>query len=195
MDNNDYDFTVLRAIEAFRSRRLVFKALQPRDWDFYLGMTEQGPGISALHDPNLFRPPGGAISKEQFRQATSCPLAVLIRLRTDLRPIGILTLAESKERDRSQFSHRNRSNLQLSIVIGMEHAGGGYGTEAIKYALDWAFKHAGVHTVSAEAFEYNAPAIRVYEKVGFVWQGRLRERHFRDRKWWDIVLFSMTESD
>ncbi|KAB5549818.1 acyl-CoA N-acyltransferase [Coniochaeta sp. 2T2.1] len=195
MDNNDYDFTVLRATRALRTRRLGFKALQPHDWAFFLDQTEQDPATFALQDPDLFRPPGSLMRREEFLQVASGPLAVLIYLRTDLRPIGILTLSESKERDRSQFSHRNRSSLRLSIVIGIDHKGHGYGTEAIKWALDWAFKQAGVHTVSAEAFGYNAPAMRVCEKAGFVREGRLRERHFWDGRWWDIVLFSRTDLD
>ena len=195
MDHDDYQDTVLRAVQSLRSNRLVFRALQPHDWELYLDLMAQDPVAFALHDPNLFRPPGNPMSREQFLQATSCPLAVVICFREDDHPIGILTLGEWEGRDRSRFSHRHRSNLQLSILISIEHEGNGFGTEAIKWALDWAFNHAGVHTVSAEAFEYNMPAVGVYEKADFVYEGRLRERHFYDHHWWDILLFSITELD
>jgi RimJ/RimL family protein N-acetyltransferase len=62
--------------------------------------------------------------------------------------------------------------------------GKGYGSEAISWALQWAFDSAGMHRVSVKAFEYNTGARRLYEKLGLVHEGTIREMFWHDGRWW-----------
>ncbi|PMD41105.1 acyl-CoA N-acyltransferase, partial [Hyaloscypha variabilis F] len=62
------------------------------------------------------------------------------------------------------------------------HQGKGYGTEAINWALDWAFRVAGMHCVRLWCFSFNKGALRLYERIGFVREGIERESYYHDFK-------------
>jgi len=65
--------------------------------------------------------------------------------------------------------------------------GRGYGTDALKIALRFAFAEINLRRVTLTVFEYNPRAIRSYEKAGFQHEGRLRGALLRDGKRWDIL--------
>jgi len=65
--------------------------------------------------------------------------------------------------------------------------GRGYGTDALKIALRFAFTEINLRRVTLTVFEYNPRAIRSYEKAGFQHEGRLRGSLLRDGKRWDIL--------
>ncbi|KAJ6437416.1 chitinase [Purpureocillium lavendulum] len=90
------------------------------------------------------------------------------------------------------FTNRSAS---LGIAIARRYQNRGYGREAIDWMLDWAFRHGGLHTVRISALSYNDRAVHLYEKMGFVLEGRLRDSKRFNRKWYDEVLFSMKEGE
>ncbi|OCL02268.1 hypothetical protein AOQ84DRAFT_423820 [Glonium stellatum] len=70
---------------------------------------------------------------------------------------------------------RSRSST-LGISTSRQYRGMGYGSEAINWALDWAFKFSGVHSVSPNCFSSNMCAEKLYERLEFMREGRRRER-------------------
>ena len=91
----------------------------------------------------------------------------------------------------SQLDGDNGSTL-FHITIGEPDAWGkGYGTEATELMLAHAFTRLALHRVALTVFEYNARAIRSYEKCGFVVEGRAREAIFRDGRFWDEIHMSV----
>lgn len=50
-----------------------------------------------------------------------------------------------------------------------------YGSEAICWALDWAFSYANMHRIGLDVYEWNPAAMEAYGKVGFCKEGRRRE--------------------
>ena len=71
----------------------------------------------------------------------------------------------------------------------------GYGAEAINWALDWAFRFGGFHRVEISTVSYNERAMHRYTRLGFVEEGRRREAYWYDRKWYDVVSYSMLEGE
>ncbi len=69
--------------------------------------------------------------------------------------------------------------------------GRGYGTDAMKIALRFAFTEINLRRVTLTVFEYNPRAIRSYEKTGFQHEGRLCGALLRDGKRWDILYMGM----
>jgi RimJ/RimL family protein N-acetyltransferase len=61
--------------------------------------------------------------------------------------------------------------------------------------MDYAFRRAGFHRLRIRAFEWNTGAIRLYEKLGFVHEGRERESYWHEGRWWDGVGMSMLEGE
>lgn len=80
----------------------------------------------------------------------------------------------------------------VSIGIGnREELGKGYGTDAMRLALRYAFAELGLHRVSLNVFSNNARAIRSYEKAGFRREGMLREAMLREGTRLDIIYMGV----
>lgn len=52
-------------------------------------------------------------------------------------------------------------------IMDREYRGQGYGTEALRQAVDYAFNQLGLTSLGLTVFSHNQRAIRAYEKVGF----------------------------
>ena len=61
--------------------------------------------------------------------------------------------------------------------------------------VDHAFGSLGLHRVALTVFAFNERAIRAYQRVGFVIEGRAREAIWRDGRWWDEIHMSILEPD
>jgi diamine N-acetyltransferase len=84
----------------------------------------------------------------------------------------------------------------FGIIIGdPEYLGHGYGTEASTLLLDYAFAVLGYHKINLDLFEYNARAQAMYEKLGFVVEGRRRENHWSRGRFWDDILMGVTAEE
>ena len=80
----------------------------------------------------------------------------------------------------------------LSISIGdRANWGKGYGGEAMRLVLDYAFRELNLHRIQLTVFEYNARAILLYEKLGFRREGVYREFMQRDGKRYDMYLYGL----
>ena len=73
--------------------------------------------------------------------------------------------------------------------------GRGVGTEATRLVLRHAFEDREAHRVELLVLEYNARAIRCYEKAGFVVEGRKRANHLQDGHWWDDIMMGILEDE
>src|SRR4051794_12972002 len=83
--------------------------------------------------------------------------------------------------------HPVHRSAELRIRLGDEAARGkGYGTEAVRLLLDFAFCDLNLERVWLHVFETNDRAARVYRKCGFVDEGLLRNAAFLDGRYQSI---------
>lgn len=83
--------------------------------------------------------------------------------------------------------HRNRT-AEMAIFIGAAaDRGTGYGTEATRLMLDYAFTALGLHNCMLTTYAYNHAGYRAYTKAGFREIGRRHECHWFAGKLWDEV--------
>lgn len=79
-------------------------------------------------------------------------------------------------------------NVWVGIGFGeREYWGKGYGTDAMRLILRFAFMELNLHRVTLDVFEYNPRAIRSYEKAGFRHEGRRRQCLLRNGRRWDEI--------
>ncbi|TGA99386.1 N-acetyltransferase [Sporolactobacillus shoreae] len=84
----------------------------------------------------------------------------------------------------------------LAIGIGeAKNRNKGYGTDALKVILHYAFHELNLNRVSLDVIEYNAWAIHAYEKVGFQHEGRMRDAVLRDGKSYDRLIMGILRSE
>lgn len=92
-----------------------------------------------------------------------------------------------------EFRHRR---CEVGILIGdAECRGKGYGTEAMRLLLDYAFTALGMHSVMLWVYEYNIAARRCYEKIRFRAAGRRREARWFNGRYWDKIMMDILESE
>lgn len=89
------------------------------------------------------------------------------------------------------FDWRNRS-AELGLVIGDKAMWGqGLGTEVTRLLLRHAFFTLNLHRIWLRVFADHARAQRIYDKVGFVLEGRQRDGDFRDGRYRDVLVYSL----
>ena len=84
---------------------------------------------------------------------------------------------------------------EIGIDIAEPYQGQGYGTEAIRWAIEWAFREANLHRLEIQALGWNDGALKLYQRLGFKLEGIQRERFWRDGRWWDNSQLAMLEKD
>ncbi|RFU62050.1 GNAT family N-acetyltransferase [Peribacillus glennii] len=85
----------------------------------------------------------------------------------------------------------NRTGLMAIGIGDSSNRNKGYGTEALKLILRYAFHELNLDRVGLEVIEYNKSGIRAYEKVGFQQEGRKRSVVYRDGKRYDIIVMGI----
>lgn len=84
----------------------------------------------------------------------------------------------------------------MAIGIGnTDYRGKGYGAEAVRLILRYAFYELNLNRVGLDVIEYNEQAIRTYEKAGFQLEGRVRSAVLRDGNSYDRIMMGMLYSE
>ena len=105
-------------------------------------------------------------------------------IEVDGRPIGRIGLNGLRRRDRL---------CRLYVFIGDRSVWGmGYGTDAVDAMLGHAFERFDLHQVELWSLADNERAIRAYRQCGFREEARLAERSWKDGRWVDHVVMTVT---
>ena len=86
----------------------------------------------------------------------------------------------------------------VSIGIGIgerDFWGKGFGTDAMKVILRYAFTEIDMRRVTLDVFEFNPRAIRSYEKAGFRLEGRMRKALNKEGKRWDMLFMGILHEE
>jgi RimJ/RimL family protein N-acetyltransferase len=105
-------------------------------------------------------------------------------IETEGRAIGRIGINGVRRRDRI---------CALYVFIGDPAAWGkGLGTDAVDTLLDYAFRRFDFHQIELWSLAENERALRAYAHSGFREEARLAERSWKDGRWVDRVLMSVT---
>lgn len=118
--------------------------------------------------------------------------------RTDMVVFAIETVEDGVTIGTCQLVDINwlHRSAELRIRIGDEAARGrGFGTEAVRLLVGFAFDDLGLHRVALHVFATNPRAIRAYEKAGFVQEGVMRDAAWIDGHWTDIAVMATLKPD
>jgi RimJ/RimL family protein N-acetyltransferase len=117
--------------------------------------------------------------EKDIEEASPNDFFFTIRTLTDDRLIGIIALDDINWAQGESF---------VGIGLGeREFWGKGYGTDAMRLILRYAFTELNLRRVSLNVFGYNQRGIRSYEKCGFKHEGAVRQWLHRDGQRWDLV--------
>lgn len=176
-------------LEPYRSARLLYRAPEenPTDDAFFQALSAD-PSIGSMVSRALQRPLSAKEwkelrSKAGARMFISVMICIIPEDGSDQDPetIGVICLKEQ-----APAVIHNRTH-ELGITIARQFQSKGYGPEAISWMLDWSFLTAGLHRVELTVYEWNERAQKVYQKLGFISEGRRRECLWRGGRWWDSI--------
>lgn len=84
-----------------------------------------------------------------------------------------------------EIDYRNRHAELTLWLAAKEMRGLGYGTDAIRALLPYAFEVVRLDKVHLGVYDFNETGIRSYERVGFRYEGRLRQMLYYEGRYWD----------
>ncbi|KIK97068.1 hypothetical protein PAXRUDRAFT_32013 [Paxillus rubicundulus Ve08.2h10] len=71
----------------------------------------------------------------------------------------------------------------------------GYGTEVTMFIVDYSFRWIGLQRLSLTVFAGNDRAIAVYEKAGFIMEGRKRAAVWTNNRWEDVLFMGILRDE
>ncbi len=110
-----------------------------------------------------------------------------IRAQADDRLLGFVRL------EYIEWTH-GAGMLRLGIGDSNER-GRGYGSEALRLILRYAFDELNLHRLTAFTSDYNPGAVRFFERAGFAVEVRLRQALRRDGRRWDGLILGLLRPD
>ncbi|HWQ16100.1 MAG TPA: GNAT family protein [Roseiflexaceae bacterium] len=92
--------------------------------------------------------------------------------------------------------NRFAGTAALDITLyDRERLGKGYGPEAIRLLLDWAFRMQNWRRIWLEVMSSDERAIRAYRASGFVEKGRLQAHDFYDGGYVDVTVMGLLREE
>ena len=91
--------------------------------------------------------------------------------------------------------HYDSLDISRIYIANPETRGKGYGEEALRLALKWAFEEMNVERVTLDHFSDNVIANSLYKKVGFVSEGTMRHCGKKNGEYVDLCLMSMLKNE
>jgi len=74
-------------------------------------------------------------------------------------------------------------------MVAADARGRGIGRALLEHAVEWA-RRSGVRKLELHVFPHNEPAIRLYERFGFVREGFRRAHYRRGHEYVDAILMA-----
>ncbi|MGH7915861.1 MAG: GNAT family N-acetyltransferase [Candidatus Binataceae bacterium] len=84
----------------------------------------------------------------------------------------------------------NRLTVEIGYWLSKPFWGKGIATAAVKRATGYAFSHLNLERIEAGVFAWNGASVRVLEKAGYTFEGRLRRSIIKDGRLGDRLIYA-----
>ena len=112
---------------------------------------------------------------------------VIVNSENDEEILGLISLLD--------INYINRS-AELHIMIGAaQNRGKGIGTFAVKSMVDHAFNNLNLRRIELGVLENNIPAIKLYEKTGFVKEGIKRKSNYKNGEYISLIIMALLKEE
>lgn len=166
--------------------KIYLSPIEPQDADF-LTAGENDPEVrEALF---LALP----VSREQQENkiqnfiSSKDSIVFIIRERETNKPVGQTALF--------RIDYISRSAIFYLAILDKGCWSKGFGTEATQLMVDYAFETLNLNRIQLHVCAENTPAIKIYQKVGFVKEGVLRQAMYRNGDYVDFWVMGILKLD
>lgn len=148
--------------------------------------------LSLINDPDTEMMLGGSswpVSESdqlkwfEHQEHSRDVLRCIVALQNDGRALGTIILSDIDQKNATGHIH-----------IKMLKDGGrgrGYGTDAVKTMVRYAFEELRLNCIYANILAYNDASIKLFERCGFKKDGVLRQRVYKKGKFVDMLAYSI----
>lgn len=92
--------------------------------------------------------------------------------------------------------HQINRSAEIGIMIGeKEYWDQGYGSEAMRRMCQYGFEELNLHRIYLRVFEGNNRGKRAYQKIGFVYEGTMREARYHRGRYWGVDFMSIIKTE
>jgi len=170
----------------FATARLLLCPYTEADLDDLIRLWND-PLVQSLMTTGEFTPRTGPQFKTSLRaHLESAVFGVIVRRRDTGEFMGqiVIHVHERKNRDGT-----------YGICLSPRFWNCGYGTEATAFVVDYAFRWISLQRLSLSVFACNERAVAVYEKAGFVIEGRKRACVWSNNRWEDVLFMGILRDE
>jgi len=178
MDNFDCSFLV--------GEKIYLRPIEPEDAKI-LKKGENDPIVrEALF---LALPTNLAREEEKIRQYIASKQAIVLTIveRSSNLPVGQTAFFK--------IDYINRSTVYYLAILDPSYWSKGFGKETTRLMVNYAFKTLNLNRIQLHVYAENTPAIKIYQRVGFVKEGVLRQAMFRNGGYCDFWVMGMLRQD
>ena len=96
-----------------------------------------------------------------------------------------------------RLNHIERDNRKASVgyYLGEQHQGSGLATSSVRAVLRFAFERLGFNRIELKCASDNVASQRVAERLGFAWEGLLRQAELVDGVYLDHFVYGLLKAD
>ena len=123
---------------------------------------------------------------EQFIKSKDAIVLVIVEQETN-QPVGQTAFF--------RVDYISRAAVFYIAILAPSFWSKGYGSEATKMMVDYAFKTLNLNRIQLHVCAENLAAIKIYERVGFIKEGILRQAMFRNGNYVDFWVMGILKSD
>lgn len=95
----------------------------------------------------------------------------------------------------TDIDYVNRKAHSHILIGNHEFWNGGYGTEAMRLLLDYAFNQRNLRRIEAIVLEDNVGSQKMHEKLGYKKEGLLRQSVYKDGVYKNQIYYSLLKSE
>lgn len=95
----------------------------------------------------------------------------------------------------NNIDRRNRAATVSKVLVAPSWRGKGAATGMVRRLLEIGFGKMALHRISLFVFDFNTPALRCYEKLGFQREGYFRDYRRVGEVYWSSVAMALLEDE
>lgn len=173
--------------DILEGKLVVLKATDPERDHIHFHAWEQDTLFMRMLDDSPITLWSKKMTKEWLEKHLDDFIQFTIFTKAENVPVGFISL--------NDVNHVS-GDCWVGVGIGdRDNWDKGYGTDAMRVILRYAFCMLNLHHVSLSVFDYNPRAIRSYEKAGFVREGVEPQYLERDGKRYDVILMGILRGE
>ncbi|MEW2624963.1 GNAT family protein [Streptomyces sp. NPDC048106] len=175
--------------DMWTGEKVRLRGVEPGDWE---GFRDLARHTVDVRNSDLVEPPR---SDESFRSWTAeragrppggAGFRLVIEALADGAFAGTSTVGETDSR---------AGRFRTGIAISRDHRRKGFAAEATELLLTYMFAEQRHHKCEVEVYAFNDASLALYQKLGFVEEGRLRQHEFLAGDFHDVVVLGITADE